>query len=211
MREAENIFSASERGWTVSKILPGMSRVGKKPIMIPAGIEATLSGRELKIKGPKGDLFLELHPNINAVISSDDGAKKIEISLKELRNKKDQALWGLYGSLVRNMIRGVKDNWVKELELVGVGFKVALKGSALLLDLGFSHPVDFPLPKGILAKVEKNVITLSGVDKQLVGEVAARIRSLKPPEPYKGKGIKYVNEIIIRKAGKAAKAGTAAK
>lgn len=188
-----------------------MSRIGKKQIKIPSGIEVALKGDELKVKGPKGELVLVLHPNIKAVLGEDGDVKTIELALKEMREKKDSALWGLHGSLVRNMIHGVKEGWSKELELVGVGFKVALKGDKLELELGFSHTVDFPLPKGISAKVEKNIITLSGADKQMVGETAARIRSLKPPEPYKGKGVKYVGEAIIRKAGKAAKAGTAAK
>ena len=189
-----------------------MSRVGKKPILIPKEVEAVLKDNELKIKGAKGELILALHSNINVEMKEEDGKKLVYLTLKKLESKKDQALWGLYGSLVRNMIHGVKDGWSKELELIGVGFKVAQKGAAALeFELGFSHTIDFPLPKGIVAKVEKNAITISGVDKQLVGEVAASIRALKPPEPYKGKGIKYTNETIIRKAGKAAKAGGAAK
>lgn len=189
-----------------------MSRVGKKPILIPKEVEAVLKDGELKIKGAKGELVLALHPNISAEIKEEDGKKFVYITLKKLESKKDQALWGLYGSLVKNMVHGVKDGWSKELEVIGVGFKVAQKGTAALeLELGFSHTIDFPLPKGVAAKVEKNIITLTGADKQMVGEVAASIRSLKKPEPYKGKGIKYVGETIIRKAGKAAKAGGAAK
>lgn len=188
-----------------------MSRIGKKTIIIPAGVDVAAIDSELRVKGAKGELILKLHPHINAVISSEEGGNFVRLNLKELGNKKDQALWGLYGALLRNMIHGVKDGWSKELELVGIGFKVAQKADALELEVGFSHPVTFPLPKGVTTKVEKNTITFFGIDKHLVGETAAQLRSIRPPEPYKGKGIKYVNEVIIRKAGKAAKAGTASK
>lgn len=180
--------------------------------MVPSGIQAELEGNTLRIYGPKGELSLEVHPHLSAVIAEADGGKWVKVALRqETREKKDQALWGLYGSLIRNMMKGVQDGWSKQLELIGVGFKVAQKGESLELEVGFSHPVNFPLPKGISAKVEKNIITISGADKRLVGDVAARLRAIKPPEPYKGKGIKYINEVIRRKAGKAAKAGTAAK
>lgn len=189
-----------------------MSRIGKKLITIPAGVQVALDGNTLRVKGAKGELLLTVHPKLVLDMSEVSGVKTIHLTLKEdLEDKKDNALWGLYGSLVRNMIKGVKDGWEEQLELVGVGFKVAQKGEALELEVGFSHPVKFSVPKGILAKVEKNTITLTGADKQMLGETAARIRSIKPPEPYKGKGIKYIDEVIRRKAGKAAKAGTAAK
>lgn len=188
-----------------------MSRVGKKSIIITPGVELSLKDSELRVKGAKGELVLKLHPHIGAEIFEEEGARQVRLNLKESGNKKDQALWGLYGALVRNMIHGVKEGWSKELELVGIGFKVAQKADALELEVGFSHPVIFPLPKGVSAKVEKNIITLSGIDKHLIGESAAQLRSIKPPEPYKGKGIKYINEVIIRKAGKSAKAGTASK
>ncbi len=188
-----------------------MSRIGKKTIFIPAGIEVAIKEDVLRVKGPKGELSLALHPHVGASLGEEEGAKFVRVTLKKQESKKDSALWGLYGSLVKNMILGVKDGWSKELEMVGVGFKVAQKADSLEFEVGFSHPVIFPLPKGVTAKVEKNTITLSGIDKHLIGETAARLRSIRPPEPYKGKGIKYVNEVIIRKAGKAAKAGTAAK
>lgn len=188
-----------------------MSRIGKKSIIIPSGVEVTATGSELRAKGAKGELSLKLHPHIGAVISAEEGGNFVRLNLKESGNKKDQALWGLYGALLRNMIHGVKDGWSKELELVGIGFKVAQKADVLELEVGFSHPVTFPLPKGVSAKVEKNTITFFGIDKHLIGETAAQLRSIRPPEPYKGKGIKYVNEVILRKAGKAAKAGTASK
>lgn len=188
-----------------------MSRIGKKSIIIPRGVEVTATGSELRAKGAKGELSLKLHPHLSAVISAEEGGNFVRLNLKESGNKKDQALWGLYGALLRNMIHGVKDGWSKELELVGIGFKVAQKADALELEVGFSHPVTFPLPKGVSAKVEKNTITFFGIDKHLIGETAAQLRSIRPPEPYKGKGIKYVNEVILRKAGKAAKAGTASK
>lgn len=188
-----------------------MSRVGKKSIIIPPGVEVTATDSELRAKGAKGELTLKLHPHINAVTSSEEGGNFVRLNLKETGNKKDQALWGLYGALVANMIHGVKDGWSKELELVGIGFKVAQKADILELEVGFSHPVIFPIPKGVTAKVEKNTITFLGIDKHLIGETAAQLRSIRPPEPYKGKGIKYADEVIVRKAGKAAKAGTASK
>lgn len=189
-----------------------MSRIGKKLITIPAGVQVTREGNTLLVKGAKGELLLAVHPKLVLNMSEDAGVKTINLTLKEdVGEKKDNALWGLYGSLVRNMIKGVKDGWEEQLELVGVGFKVAQKGETLELEVGFSHPVSFSVPKGVAVKVEKNIITLTGADKQMLGETAARIRSIKPPEPYKGKGIKYIDEVIRRKAGKAAKAGTAAK
>lgn len=189
-----------------------MSRIGKKPIAIPAGVEARIEGSALRVKGVKGELSIDIAPRLTVEIVEESGRKLLQLKLKEgAGDKKDNALWGLYGSLLRNMIKGATEGFTEQLELIGVGFKVAQKGESLELDVGFSHPINFPLPKGVLAKVEKNVITLTSADKRLLGETAARIRAIRPPEPYKGKGIKYVEEVIRRKAGKAAKAGTAAK
>ena len=190
-----------------------MSRIGKKPVSIPSGVELKIQDGVLSAKGAKGELSLTLHPSLNAVIEdAEGGGKQARIVLKQdSPEKKDLAIWGLYGSLLRNLILGVKEGFERRLELVGVGFKVASKGESLELEVGFSHSVNFFIPKGISAKVEKNIITISGVDKHLVGSIAAQLRSIKPPEPYKGKGIKYSDEVIRRKAGKAAKAGAAAK
>jgi large subunit ribosomal protein L6 len=133
----------------------------------------------------------------------------VVVTVLEPEVKADRALWGLYGSWIKNMVLGVTVGCEKKLEINGIGFKAQVNGDKLVLSLGFSHPVEFLLPKGIAANVDKNIVSISGIDKQLVGETAARLRALKPPEPYKGKGIKYIDEIIIKKAGKAAKAAGA--
>jgi large subunit ribosomal protein L6 len=179
-----------------------MSRIGKKPINLPAGVTANLSGQELKVKGPKGELMVLIHPAVTAVLND----QVITLDIKDKAEKKQQALWGLFGSLINNMVAGVTKGYEKKLEINGVGFKAQVSGNKIVLNLGFSHPVEFLLPAGITAAVDKNIITLTGIDKQLIGETAARIRALKKPEPYKGKGIKYLEEVIRKKAGKAAKA-----
>jgi large subunit ribosomal protein L6 len=181
-----------------------MSRLGKKPIAIPAGVTAKVNDGVLTVKGPKGELTLR--PHLHVIVKVDDAAKTIGVSVKDTTLPLDRGLWGLTHKLIRNMVEGVTAGFSKSLELVGVGFKVAVAGSNLNLDLGFSHPVVFELPKEITAKAEKNVVTLSGTDKRLVGEYAAKLRNLRKPEPYKGKGIRYVGEVVRQKAGKAAKA-----
>lgn len=180
-----------------------MSRIGKQLIPIPSGVQAECSEQSIRITGPKGTLSLDLHPAVRC--AQNDSA--LSVSVKNPDEKNQRALWGLSQRLISNMVHGVTAGFSKQLEVNGVGFKVALSGSALTMALGFSHPIVFQLPAGIQGTVEKNMITLSGIDKQLVGETAARIRALKKPEPYKGKGIKYVSETIRRKAGKAGKAG----
>ncbi|OGF21027.1 50S ribosomal protein L6 [Candidatus Falkowbacteria bacterium RIFOXYB2_FULL_38_15] len=182
-----------------------MSRIGKKPILIPAGVEVKIDQDFIIVKGAKSELKLKTHPHVNVLLND----KEINITVKEPDIKSDKALWGLYGSLIKNMILGVTTGFQKKLEINGVGYKVQANGDKLTLNLGFSHPVDFIIPKDISAIVEKNTISISGPDKQLVGQIAASLRALKPPEPYKGKGIKYSDETIKRKAGKAAKAAGA--
>lgn len=179
-----------------------MSRVGKKPVVIPAGVTASVSGNTLTVKGPKGELSCVLHPHVTMSIA--DG--QLGVTVSEPENKKDRALWGLFRNLAQNMMDGVTVGFSKQLELNGVGYRVQLSGKKLVFEVGFSHPVEFALPDGIEAAVDKNTITVKGADKQLLGETAARIRSIRPPEPYKGKGIKYADETIRRKAGKAVKA-----
>lgn len=183
-----------------------MSRIGKKPINIPEKVEAKIDGEFIIIKGPKGELKQKIHSHVKIAIED----RNILINVINPEIKEDKALWGLYGSLVKNMVIGIRDGFEKKLEINGIGFKAAVSGSKLQLNLGFSHPIDFPLPSSIVATVDKNIITIAGPDKQIVGEISARIRALKKPEPYKGKGIKYLDEIIRRKAGKAAKAAGAA-
>jgi len=180
-----------------------MSRIGKQLILIPPDVHVTLAEHAVHVKGPKGALSLALHPAVQCV--QDDSA--LSVTVRDADEKEQRALWGLFQRLIANMVYGVTNGFSTSLEVNGVGFKVALSGNALTLALGFSHPVTFPLPEGITAQVEKNTITISGIDKQLVGQTAARVRALKKPEPYKGKGIKYAGETIRRKAGKAGKAG----
>jgi large subunit ribosomal protein L6 len=183
-----------------------MSRVGKKPINIPPGVSVELQGDELIVKGPKGEEKLKLHPNVKVLVKDNE----ILVSVKDPEEKKDRALWGLFARLINNQIQGVTHGFEKKLELHGIGFKANLEGNTLVLEVGFSHPVRVELPKGIEATVEKNIITFKGTNKQLVGEIAAQVRAIRKPEPYKGKGIRYLGEIIRRKPGKAAKAAGAA-
>lgn len=180
-----------------------MSRIGKQLIPIPDGVQLTISEQEVRVKGSKGELIQALHPHVRCAFENG----MLSVSVQNPDEKNQRALWGLFQRLLANMVQGVTVGFSKSLEVNGVGFKVALSGNQLTLALGFSHPVTFVLPEGVTGAVEKNVITVSGADKQVVGETAARIRALKKPEPYKGKGIKYTNETIRRKAGKAGKAG----
>jgi large subunit ribosomal protein L6 len=180
-----------------------MSRIGKQPIIIPDKVEVKIEGNLIMVKGPKGELKRNLPDKIKAEI---EGGKILffPISQNDLANKKVMALWGLSRALVANMVKGAKDGYEKKLEIEGVGYRAALQGNDLVLSLGFSHPVEFKSPEGIIFKVEKNTILVSGADKETVGQTAAAIRALKKPEPYKGKGIRYQGEIIKIKAGKKA-------
>jgi large subunit ribosomal protein L6 len=190
-----------------------MSRIGKKPIVLPDGVTATLNGAVLEVKGPKGSLTQAVHPKVTVNISG----QEIIVDVAKKEDKREKALWGLFRSLVQNMVDGVSKGYTKQLDIIGVGFKAEVRGQGLVLNLGFSHPIEFAIPAGVEAKVEKDgdkigvlqyqtTLTLTGIDKQLVGQTAANIRELKKPEPYKGKGIKYSNEQIVRKAGKVVKA-----
>ena len=175
-----------------------MSRIGKMPITIPDGVKVAIDNSLVKVDGPKGSLAQRVPPGIG--VSVEKGV--VAISNKSSQ-KKSSALHGLTRSLIFNMVTGVSKGFEKSLELVGIGYRAELKGTSLHLSLGYSHPVRFELPKGITAKLEKQTkITIEGIDKQLVGETAAIIRSFKKPEPYKGKGIKYINETVKRKIGK---------
>jgi len=175
-----------------------MSKIGKKPIDIPANVTVTVGDKnKVNVKGPKGELEAGFDLNINIEVK--DGQV---IVTPKTDSKKLYAFWGLTRNLIFNMIEGVSKGYEKKLELQGVGYKVALKGVDLDLALGFSHPVLFKAPKGIKFEVEKNIITITGIEKQLVGQMAADIRKLRKPEPYKGKGIRYVGELVRRKAGK---------
>jgi large subunit ribosomal protein L6 len=178
-----------------------MSRLGKLPIKLPVGVQATIKDQEIVLKGPKGELKLTLHPVIEAKIENNE----ILIAPKSANKIKNaDALWGLFWSLVNNLVTGVSVGFTKKLEINGVGYRATASAHKLDMNLGFSHLVEFKLPLGVTATVEGNTITLSSADKSLVGETAAQIRKIRKPEPYKGKGIKYSDEIIRRKAGKAA-------
>jgi large subunit ribosomal protein L6 len=177
-----------------------MSRIGKLPITIPSGVTITVDPDEITVAGSKGTLKQFTMPGVT--VKQEDGHV---IVTRENDEPKNRAKHGLMRTLINNMIIGVSGGFNKKLELNGVGYRVALSGNGLKLSLGFSHEVNFALPTGITATVEQNVITVSGIDKQQVGQVAAEIRALKKPEPYKGKGIKYADERIIRKSGKSGK------
>jgi large subunit ribosomal protein L6 len=175
-----------------------MSRIGKKIIEVPQGVTITITEGEIVAKGPKGELKQKIHPEIK--IETSDG--KISVMPKAELSKKARGAWGLYRALVQNMVEGVSKGFEKKLEIEGVGFKAAVDGDGLTLNLGFTNPVKIKKPEGITFLVEKNVITVSGSSKELVGETAALIRKQKKAEPYKGKGIKYQGEKIRRKEGK---------
>ena len=177
-----------------------MSRIGKKPVEIPKGVTVNLEGQLIKVKGPKGELHRNIHPLIKTEIVEGEIKFSRPDDLKESR-----ALHGLTRALIQNMIIGVTDSYKKTLEIVGVGYKAELKGKNLLLNIGYSHPIYFMPPDGItLQAPTQTQIVISGIDKQLVGMVASKLRSIRKPEPYKGKGIKYSDEQIVRKAGKTA-------
>ena len=179
-----------------------MSRVGKQLIIIPSGVTVRIEGQKVSVKGPKGDLERTFHSNTVIVLNG----REISVSVKNPEEGFDRGLWGLSRVLISNMITGVTEGFFKKLEIAGIGFKAQVQGNKLVLSLGFSHPVELEFPKNISAVVEKNLVTVSGIDKEQVGQFAATIKLLKKPEPYKGKGIKYQGEKIRRKAGKAAKA-----
>lgn len=177
-----------------------MSRIGKKPIIIPGGVTVTQDKNSIKVKGPKGELFRNLHSNMKVEISGNE----VHV-IRSDDSKVNKSLHGLTRALIQNMVQGVNETYKKSLEIVGVGYKAELKGKNILLNMGFSHPIYFMPPDGITLEVPvQTQINILGIDKELVGLVAAKIRSFRKPEPYKGKGIKYSDERIIRKAGKTA-------
>ncbi len=177
-----------------------MSRVGKKPIPVPEKISITYNDRLLSVKGEKGTLTRKIHPDVDLKIE-----KGLVTVCIDRSDKKTRALWGMTRALVANMVTGVSSGFERALEINGLGYRAELKGKGIDFHLGFSHTIEFPLPEGITAKMDKNIIRLFGIDKDLLGHTASAIRRLRPPEPYKGKGIKYAEEHIQRKAGKTAK------
>ena len=178
-----------------------MSRVGKAPIPIPDGVQVTVDGSHVTVKGPKGTLERTFHDRVT--ISVSEGVATVE---RPDDSRESKALHGLSRALLANMVTGVTEGYRKELQIIGVGYRAALKGNSLELQLGFSHPVSYTAPAGVDFEVpEPTKVVISGIDKEKVGQVAADIRKLRPPEPYKGKGIRYVDEYVRRKAGKAGK------
>lgn len=178
-----------------------MSRIGKMPIEIPAGITVTIDGSKVVVKGPKAELTEVIRPEIKAKVEENHVVFTVGKNVKNA-----SAYWGLARALVANMVKGVNDGFEKKLELVGVGYRAKPSGNGVTLTVGFSHPVEFPAPEGIkIEVVDQQNIVIKGADKQLVGLTAAKIRKIRKPEPYKGKGIKYAGEVIRRKAGKSGK------
>jgi len=180
-----------------------MSRLGKLPIKFSPQTQVTIVAKEMTFKGPKGELHLTLHPLVEVKVENGE----INVAPRDKEAKNASAIWGLMWSLITNNVIGVSTGFIRKLEINGVGYRAAVAGSNLNMSLGFSHPVEFKLPKGITASVAGNVIILEGADKALLGETAAQIRKIRKPEPYKGKGVKYSEEIIRRKAGKSAAKG----
>jgi len=194
-----------------------MSRIGRKPIEIPAGVTVRLAGGEVEVQGPRGKLSTPVPPGM--AVRQSDGRLLVrpvkgpegmsEKELLSLLSHQEKALWGLARALVASAVRGVTQGYSRELEIVGVGYKAEVKGKVVQFNLGYSHPIEFPIPEGIEISVEKNTrVKVSGIDKQRVGQTAAEIRALRPPDPYKQKGIRYTDEVLRKKAGKAAATGT---
>lgn len=175
-----------------------MSRIGKLPVTVPSGVTVSLDGRDVKVKGPKGELSMTLVQEVSARM--DDGG--VTVSPRD-DSPRARAMWGMQRTLVNNMVQGVSEGFTRELEINGVGYRAQVQGETLQLQLGFSHDVNYPIPDGIeIACPKPTQVQISGRDKQQVGQVAAEIRAFRPPEPYKGKGVKYAGEYIFRKEGK---------
>ncbi len=177
-----------------------MSRIAKRPITIPEGVEVTVNGTQVTVKGPKGELQTEMHPWVTVTVTEEG----VVTSVANPENVRQKAMWGTVASLTRGMIVGVTDGYTITLEINGVGYGWQLNGQKLTIKAGYSHPVEMVLPEGITASVEGNKLILVSIDKQMIGELASNIRKIRKPEPYKGKGIKYSDEIIKRKQGKQA-------
>lgn len=179
-----------------------MSRLAKNPVSVPDGVTVEVAGQDVKAKGPKGELSYRVHNDVGVALEDGESGKVVKL---EMRNKKPEtrALWGTNWSRVRNIVSGVHEGFTRELEIQGVGYRANVQGKDLVLSLGFSHEVRYAIPEGISIEVDKQTaIRITGIDKQRVGQVAAEIRSYRPPEPYKGKGVRYTDEYVLRKEGK---------
>ena len=181
-----------------------MSRIGRKPLEIPKGVTVTITKDTVSTKGPKGTLSLKRHRDIDIKQIKDEDKKDVIVFERTGNLGDERAAHGLMRALVGNMLTGVTNGFSRTLEINGVGYKAEIKGQKITLSLGFSHPIEYTLPEGVSAKTDKNLLILSSIDREKLGGAAAKIRSYRPPEPYKGKGIKYVEETIVRKAGKTA-------
>lgn len=177
-----------------------MSRIGKRPVAIPKDVEVGFDGERLTVKGPKGELYRKIHPAVRLTVEKE----RIVVSVAD-ESKASKSLHGLFRALIQNMVTGVSQGFERELEIVGVGYRAEISGRTAVINVGYSQPIHFELPEGIEGKVEKTKIILRGIDKELLGLTAGRIRNLRTPEPYKGKGIRYVEEEVRKKAGKAGK------
>jgi large subunit ribosomal protein L6 len=176
-----------------------MSRIGKRNVDVPKGVTVQITADAITAKGPKGSMTVKRHEAVD--VTEEKGQL---VFVRKSDDKPARAAHGLMRALTNNLVKGVSTGFERQLEINGVGYRAEVKGGNLVLSLGFSHPVEYKLPEGVAAKVDKNMLILSGIDRQLLGAAAAKIRSFRPPEPYKGKGVKYVEETIIRKAGKTA-------
>lgn len=177
-----------------------MSKIGQLPIQTPSGVTVEITNKTINVNGPKGKLSIVVDDLVT--VKQEESNLIISVS-KETKFAK--SIWGTTRKLISNMVKGVADGWSKQLELVGTGYRAEVQGNTLVLTVGYSHPIKIEAPTGVSFKVEKGIITVDGIDRQIVGQISANIRSSRPPEPYKGKGVKYIDEVVRRKAGKAAK------
>ncbi len=184
-----------------------MSRIGKKPIPVPSGVTVMIDGSSVTVQGPKGTLKTKLNELVIAALETTDAGSAVVLTVKDPEGTEDRAQWGTARAVIANLVKGVSEGFTRSLEINGVGFRVSVSGPKVVMNLGFSHDVEFNLPEGVTATADKNVLTIAGASREIVGQTAAEIRKLRKPEPYKGKGIKYTDEVVRRKAGKAAKAG----
>ena len=180
-----------------------MSRIGKQPVEAPRGVKVAVSGRRITVEGPKGALSMDMRPEVTVKVAEDGATVSVTMDERLAQVKENRAYWGLTRSLIWNMVVGVTQGYSKSLEVVGVGYNAQVQGNQLRLQIGFANPILVPIPTGVEVAVDRNTIRISGADKQAVGQFAAQVRSVRKPEPYNSKGIKYAGEVVKRKQGKA--------